>query len=386
MDFLRGIATALHHADPDLELHVLVPMHGPIHAALSFRESVKNILGGTDTAKHHPDPAHLVRAIAGTRAILHKIDHGQLALRQATKRLQLDVLLPAITPSPKAKVPWIGYIFDFQHKQLPQFFSVDECLKRDREFGLMLSEADAVIVNAQDVINHINTYYPTHRARVFALPFSPAPPGEAFSVNIEEACQRYGVKGPYFIVCNQFWKHKDHMTAFKAFAIAAARNPKLSLVCTGSTSDHRFPEYFDELMAQASRDGLEKRIQVLGLIPKLDQLALLRGAVALVQPTLFEGGPGGGAVYDAVAVGQRCLVSNIPVNMEINEPEVSFFEAGNPLSLAERMETELTRLKATHIDGGDLIGRGIQRRRACGMVLLEAIEYVRMTQTKRCVN
>ena len=38
------------------------------------------------------------------------------------------------------------------------------------------------------------------------------------------------------------------------------------------------------------------------MINKKDQLSLIRSAKALIQPTLFEGGPGGGSCRDAISL------------------------------------------------------------------------------------
>ena len=39
--------------------------------------------------------------------------------------------------------------------------------------------------------------------------------------------------------------------------------------------------------------GLEQRVRVLGLVPKRDQIEIMKKACAVLQPTRFEGGPGG---------------------------------------------------------------------------------------------
>lgn len=378
LDFLRGIATALRHADPTLELHVLVPMRGPLAIARHLRDIARSVILHHPLATYRPHHEHLERAMAGTGAIIHQIDIGQRALARAALRLQLDALIPAFVPQMSGKTPWVGYLYDFQHKHLPHFFTPQECIRRDKDFAHMLNSADAVIVNARDVKRDIDHFFPKRRARVFTLPFSPSPGSEAFSVNPDDACRRYEIASSYFIVCNQFWKHKDHGTVFKAFALLAKRYPDISLVCTGPTTDHRFPGYFDELMQEAATDGIANSIHVLGLIPKLDQLALIRGAVALIQPTLFEGGPGGGAVYDAVAVGQPAIVSDIPVNTEIDDPLISFFQTGNATSLADSMSSSWIRYNSRTKEPShdELIARGIERRRACGEVLLQAVAHV----------
>ena len=84
--------------------------------------------------------------------------------------------------------------------------------------------------------------------------------------------------------------------------------------------------------------GIDKKIVFLGLIPKPHQIQLMKSSIAVVQPTLFEGGPGGGSVYNAIALGIPAIVSDIQINKEIHEPNVSFFEAGNEIDLAQKME------------------------------------------------
>src|SRR5690606_31986705 len=82
-------------------------------------------------------------------------------------------------------------------------------------------------------------------------------------------------------------------------------------------------------------------VHFLGLIAKSDQLALLRGCRALLQPTLFEGGPGGGSVYEAVGLGVPVIASDIAINREIDRGSVTFFRAGNCDDLAEKMSRVL---------------------------------------------
>jgi len=384
IDFLRGVSTALHFADPAIEQHVLVPSRGLNVTLQAARERVKRLLGRPTHAAHRPKWEHVERTFSETGARLHAVDLGPAALARASRQLGLDVLLPAIAPLPDSVgVPWVGYLFDFQHKRLPHFFSDVESTTRDAAFERMLHSARAVIVNARDVANDVRHFYPDSRARLFALPFSAAPGDDWFDQDVADTARRHGVHGPWFVICNQFWKHKDHETAFKAFAELARQHADVSLVCTGATSDYRYPGHFDELMAYARREGIGDRIHVLGLIPKLDQVALLRGAVALVQPTLFEGGPGGGAVSDALSVGTPAIVSDIAVNREIDEPAVTWFEASNAPALAARMDEALRRAGDARDDRAELFRRGRERRIAVGNRLLEAMAFARGDASSR---
>ena len=82
-------------------------------------------------------------------------------------------------------------------------------------------------------------------------------------------------------------------------------------------------------------------MHILGLIPKRAQIELLKGAVALVQPTLYEGGPGGGAAFDAIALDVPVLASDIPVNREIEGGDVRFFPPTDDKELAQLMSAAI---------------------------------------------
>jgi glycosyltransferase involved in cell wall biosynthesis len=375
IDFLRIIATSLRAADPTIQLHVFAPMFGSRSFFCDCRYRIRRLFGLEIRSLHHPNRQHLISAFAETGAHIHWIKSGKRALDKAAKNMKLDALIPAFRPLTSSSIPWVGYIFDFQHVHLPHFFSNKERVKRNHRFAHMVDTASTIVVNARDVLKDIDSIYPERRARVFSMPFCPAPTLESFSVDIKDACHRYGITRPYFIVCNQFWKHKDHGTVFRAFAALAKSHPDVLLVCTGEAHDYRFPSYFDELMSDVIREGVADRIHILGLIPKLDQLALIRGAIALVQPTRFEGGPGGGAVYDAVSLGKCSIVSDISINREIPDAEVALFHVGDDVSLLNEMSKELLNKTRPILRHDQLIDRGLIRRRACGDLLLTAINH-----------
>ena len=307
---------------------------------------------------------------------MHEIDIGATALARAARGLSLDVLIPAFAPLPRGfPTPWVGYLYDFQHRYLPQLFTPAECAQRDRQFAAMLQNANAVIVNARSVAADIERFYPEARARVFALPFGAAP-HPAWLLPSASPAVKYGIQSPYFIICNQFWKHKDHATAFQAYARFAASHDGVELVCTGPTDDYRDAAYFAGLQRMLARDGLAQRVRILGLVPKGDQIALLKGSIALIQPTLFEGGPGGGAVYDALALGVCCLVSDIVVNRELVEPGVRFFPAGDAPALAAAMADAIRQACTLPRDVDALRDRGRARRAACGRQIVAALDHV----------
>ncbi|MBL8330485.1 MAG: glycosyltransferase [Rubrivivax sp.] len=375
LDFVRTVASGLRASGEPLELHLLMPIEGPwLRTRTTVRAWRDALL--RRTAPPQPAGAAMEAAIAsfGEGITVHRIDIGHTALRQAAAHLGLQALIPALKPLPfGAELPWVGYVWDFQHRHLPQLFKPRSIARRDREFRRMLLRAPSVIVNSRAVADDVKRFVPEATASVWALPFSAEPQPEWFEP-LPGVHERHGIRGRYFIVCNQFWQHKDHGTAFRAMAELVRSHPDVQMVCTGATSDFRDAGYFDRLMAEARSLGIDQHLKVLGLVPKREQIALLAGAVALVQPTLSEGGPGGGAAYDAVSLGVPALLSDIAVNREIEEPEVGFFQAGDAASLAAAMRGRLDRAAPLHPGAATLLAEGRQRRRRAGQVLLQAVD------------
>ena len=251
----------------------------------------------------------------------------------------IDFMLPAFNSlSSNFPIAWAGYIYDFQHKYYPEFFTEKDINSRDRQFLSLLNQAKTIIVNAKSVKNDIEKFIGQNtKARIIALPFCPVLNLDFF--NLDKNIDAYNLPEKYFMISNQFWKHKDHVTAFKAFRIFLDKleNKDICLVCTGQTQDSRFPDYFDSLQNLILDLNLETKILILGYIPKLDQLQILKNCIGIIQPTLFEGGPGGGAVYESVAYGLPSIVSDIPVNKELDDETVTFFKTGSQEDLAEKM-------------------------------------------------
>jgi len=278
------------------------------------------------------DPGLKIRFSAG-------LDEG---LAQAVADLRLDAIyLATRLPGSLPDCALVGYVPDYQHRHLPHLFSAKELAERDEVFGSLVAGSDAVVMNARTVEEDIRRYASGHLPGMHVLPFSPNLEPE-WLTDRPELCEKYAVGGSYFIICNQFWMHKDHLTAFHAMAELAQRRPDVSLICTGSMADYRDPTYLGKLQTDAAKLGLGSRLRFLGHIPKRDQIELLKRAVALIQPTRFEGGPGGGSTYEAVAIGQKVLLSDLPVNLEVDGGDVRYFACGDHVALAELMETILS--------------------------------------------
>lgn len=354
-DLLVMTIRAMHATEPANRILLLVPGNAlaePKFTWKSFRFAIKDAvkaLIGRPRMKHSPEITQSfavseligrLRAHVPTLEVRHSagLDEG---LAQAAAELHLDaVYLTMRLPSPRPDCALIGYVPDYQHRHLPHLFSFKELALRDEVSGRLISASDAMVMNARAAAKDMRRFAAGPLPLLYALPFAP-------SLNPEwlrdrpELLTAYAITGPYFIVCNQFWVHKDHLTAMRAMAEVAKIHPDVVLICTGSTTDYRDPTYFRKLEAEAAKLDLGARLRFLGHIPKRDQIELLKCAVALVQPTLFEGGPGGGSTYEAVALGQRVLLSDLPVNREADSGDIRFFPRGDHIALAALMSDAL---------------------------------------------
>lgn len=138
----------------------------------------------------------------------------------------------------------------------------------------------------------------------------------------------------YLYVANQFWLHKDHLTLFEALHELRSRGLSPVVVCTGTMEDARDPTYIDEIKKFLRDRGLTDQVRLLGMLSRTDQVAVLRHASAIVQPSRFEGWST--VVEDAKAVGRPVILSDIKVHRE-QMPDAHFFAVGSATSLAEAL-------------------------------------------------
>lgn len=291
------------------------------------------------------------------------------------QKSKFDILFPCIhPPSSNYKFAWIGYLHDFQHKYMPENFDKKTISTRNKEFKYMLMNAKHIIVNSNSVKKDIRKFYVKHNAKIHVLPFCPAPKLEWLK-DQRDCREDYKISKPYFIICNQFWKHKNHEIAFKAFSSLLSKVGKnFELVCTGQINDTRNPNYFDKITKLLNRLNIFNDVKIIGHVPKINQISLLKKSIAVIQPTLFEGGPGGGASYDAVSLGHPLIISNINVNKEIDKRDrIFFFDPKNQHDLTKKM-IYIIENNFSRYDSQFLWKMGQKRMKECGMKLIEIAE------------
>ena len=233
----------------------------------------------------------------------------------------------------------IGYIYDLQHKDIPKFFTQKEKRRRDLEFSNIIKYNDKIFVNSDFVKKGVLKNFNVSKNKIFKIPFSPHFTDEVENIN-HDLKEKYGINDNYFIICNRFWKHKNYDIAFEAFSNFIRLKKNYQLVCTGDKVDTRDSGYYKDLEKKYKDLIMDHKIKILGVIPRKDQLNLLNNAKAVIQPTLYEGGPGGFSSYEAIAFQKVLFLSNISINKEIKYKKAIFF---NPKSSNDLL-TELNKI------------------------------------------
>jgi glycosyltransferase involved in cell wall biosynthesis len=245
------------------------------------------------------------------------------SLGRAAKRAHVDAIFPVQHPYTRLTPNPIAWIPDLQHSAMPEHFSPLNRKIRNNRFSLLLKDPDRhVVFSSLYALEHAARVYGTPRAKTHVLRFATVPMPEWFA-DPAPVVAKYGLDSPFFIVCNQFWAHKDHLTLFKAVAALNQQGLRIRLVCTGPTHDPRQPEHFTSLKAELAKLGIVSQVRILGVIPRTDQVALIRASEAVCQPSRFEGWST--VIEDARALGKPVIASDFPVHLEQNVPDSHYF-------------------------------------------------------------
>ena len=233
----------------------------------------------------------------------------------------------------------VAWVPDLQHRRLPNYFGSAMWYWRDAKYRAMAHFSDHLLTGSLAGEQDLLELWPRARGKTSVLRFVVTPPPPESLPDTAQLRELYGLPERYLYLPNQFWAHKNHALVIEA--LRRLRDSEVSVVATGVPYDRRYPKHFDELMAKAEAAGVRGSFRVLGVVPYEHVTALSRDAVALMNPSLFEGWST--TVEEAKSLGKRILLSRIPVHVEQDPPGGSFFDPGDPDELAALMEEAYTR-------------------------------------------
>ncbi len=267
------------------------------------------------------------------RYVVKNIVRSDLLLERRLLAEGVELISHSDVGNPR-HLPAINWIPDVQHRRLPEFFQPGELAFRDRTFALAIREATLVIASSDTARRDIEELFPEAAGRVRVLRFVVAPeaPSSEAPAGVPE---RHQLPGRFLLLPNQFWAHKNHGVVVDALAILRSRGERVTIVCTGNTHDYRQPDYFTRLQARMREAGVDEQMPILGMVPYADLAWMMRNAVALVNPSLFEGWST--SVEEAKSLGKKVVLSDIPVHREQAPERGAYFDPRDPEALADAL-------------------------------------------------
>ena len=269
---------------------------------------VRQILGA-------PTIINLPISIAGraTRS-LHRYLGRYQGARDLFAERDIDVFFP-IVPCENSYTPYVFWLPDFQYLRRPDLLSQEMCQYYESYFRSNVERASRVILSSDDAKQDFIKVYPDHVDKARVVKFCSIPDDNWWELNPNQVAKKYDLPDRFFIVCNQFTKHKNYLTLVNALShLRKSGHENICIVCTGSHYDHRNENYIEQVRSLISDYHLEDQIYILGMLPRSEQIALIRKSIAVLQPSLFEGWST--VIEDAKTLGKVVIASNLLVNQE----------------------------------------------------------------------
>jgi glycosyltransferase involved in cell wall biosynthesis len=265
--------------------------------------------------------------------IFRKLRMLQKIVPAVLKRsMKFDVIFPfPIDRRAKETVCWIP---DLQQKHLPELFDAAELDARNRQVCYYFEHFDHIVFSSEAARADFRHFYPEATCQTHVVHFAVFnPPKPALS--LDDIRAKYRLPARFFYCPNQFWIHKNHRVALEAVALLKERGVEVSVVFSGKEHDHRAPDHTRNLKDTAWRLGIDDRTHFLGFLPRDEQVTLFAQAVAILQPSLFEGWST--VIEDAKSISQYVIASDLSANREQITENVSFFDPKDACALAEHL-------------------------------------------------
>ena len=257
-----------------------------------------------------------------------------------------------VSHSDSFKIPGvkiINWIPDFQHIHLPEMFGSSQGSAKNTLYQRVIAAADSVVVSSDEAAKDLMKFFPTEKQKVSVVNFAVSAPNfyweikDAYRNTMEEI---YGIKGEYFYVPNQFWRHKNHRVLIDAICELKKRGINIQIVCSGYKEDFRNSEHYLDLKKYIITKGCFASFRVLGVIPYKHVFSLIRFSQAVINPSLFEGWST--SVEESKAVGKTLILSDIPVHRE-QMPDGIFFDPRNSCELADTICELILKVKPLNL-------------------------------------
>jgi glycosyltransferase involved in cell wall biosynthesis len=248
---------------------------------------------------------------------------------------QLDTVFPLHDFPVKTctEVKLISWWADLQHRYYPEFFTTMQNRGREVRIRNILKNCRHLVLSSQDVLDDFKKFYRLRdEMKIYIYHFISVIDNHD-KIDIGELRLNYNLPEKYFLVSNQFHKHKNHKVVLQAIAKLKESGFILNLAFTGKLPSAQDSPYLGEIHGLIKDYNLKDQVNILGVIPRNDQLAIMRHSQAVIQPSLFEGWST--VIEDAKSLQVPVIASNLKVNVEQLGKDGCYFDPHDPEALGE---------------------------------------------------
>lgn len=229
-----------------------------------------------------------------------------------TKRLflnkpKIDVLFSPSHYTPLLSiVPSVIYLMDLSYERFgTEYFTTYDINQLKRWTPLSCRKAKHILTISEFSKSEIVSLYKVKPEKITVV--YPGFDRETYHSKIPKTKQlqvrrKYGLKGKYLCYVGTLQPRKNLIKLVEAFA--KLENKQIKLVIGGKKG-----WLFDTIFEQVKKLNLEDRVKFLGFVPNEDLPGLIKGSLAYVLPSLYEGF--GMPPIEAQAVGVPVVVSRI---------------------------------------------------------------------------
>jgi glycosyltransferase involved in cell wall biosynthesis len=192
-----------------------------------------------------------------------------------------------------------------------------------------IRKSDKIITDSKfsqkEITNHISTYGKVIKV-VYCSINSEGIRNLISQIDLEEFRNKYDLPSNYFLYLGSIKRHKNLISALKAFKLVIKKYPKQKMVVIGVKPD----DFFKNKETNDLREG----VIVPGYIPDCELPALYANALCLVFPSLYEGF--GLPPLEAMNYGCPVIASNVSSIPEVCGDAALYFD---PLNIDEIVKT-----------------------------------------------
>lgn len=232
-------------------------------------------------------------------------------------------------------LPAVAWFPDLQHRRLPHLFSPKARWRRDLGFRAQIAAHRTILLSSNSALNDLRRLYPSLTNNVAVVQFASEPAAHLLAADPFEVLAQYGLPPKFFFLPNHLWVHKNHRLVVQALDLLKERGLDIVVVASGSLEEPRESGYFESIKRDIKAQGLEANFRHVGMIPLAHVYALLRTAVALINPSRFEGWST--TVEEAKSFGVPLVLSNIDVHVEQTSGTALYFGVDDAETLADHL-------------------------------------------------